>query len=484
VESGAYSLAEVRLLGLEVEVRSVQKKRSESDVHDGSGDCRSFHIRVRGEIVGSLKICSAEVGAFGPDETVRLEEIALDLGLGVETLRGRAAHGKLERQLVASQRLEAVGRLAGGVAHDFNNSLAVVLTYSGFARDSLHPSDPACADLEEISRAAEHAAGLTRQLLAFSRKQMLEPKVINLNDIVAGVENMLRRLLGEDILIFVHLDPRLGNVLADAEQLEQVIMNLVVNARDAMPSGGRLAIETDNVILDGEYEEEHASVEPGRYVRLSVTDTGLGMDAETRRRIFEPFFTTKERGSGSGLGLATVYGIVKQSGGNIWVYSEPGQGSTFRIYLPRVDAVAAERKPEAKSEPMVGSEVILLVEDEPCVRRAAERILVSCGYRVCSAGDGESALRLSREFEGPVDLLLTDVVMPKMSGRQLAERLKKERPDIKVLYMSGYTNNTIAQHGALQVGTHFVSKPFAAAELTRKVRQALDEPTDSCEPSA
>jgi PAS domain S-box-containing protein len=382
---------------------------------------------------------------------------------------------KLEEQLKLVQRLEAVGRLAGGVAHDFNNLLSVIISYAGFAVDALRESDPVHADIVEIQKAGQRAAALTRQLLAFSRKQILEPEVLSINKVVTGIESMLRRLLGEDIDIEVHRADELGSVLADPGQIEQVIMNLAVNARDAMPQGGKLTIETINAELDEDYAEQHVAVKPGRFVMLSVTDTGSGMDAETRAHIFEPFFTTKEKGKGTGLGLSTVYGIVKQSGGNIWVYSEPGRGTTFKVYLPRVDAPAADIKRRPVSVMATGSETVLLVEDEEAVRRLADRILRSAGYKVLTAAGGSEALLLCEKHDGVIDLLLTDVVMPHMSGRELAERLAKTSPKLKVLYMSGYTDNAIVHHGVLDPGTRFIGKPFAAAELTRKVREVLDE---------
>lgn len=380
-----------------------------------------------------------------------------------------------EEQLRVSQRLEAVGRLAGGVAHDFNNLLSVILSYAGFAADALRESDPVRADIVEIQTAGQRAATLTRQLLAFSRKQVLDPQALNLNEVVAGIESMLRRLLGEDVDIEVHLAQDIDSVMADVGQIEQVIMNLAVNARDAMPQGGKLTIETFNIELDGAYAAQHIATKPGRYVLLSVTDTGAGMDAEIRQHIFEPFFTTKEKGKGSGLGLATVYGIVKQSGGNIWVYSEPGCGTTFKIYLPRVDALATDVRRISTSVLATGDETVLIVEDEEAVRRAAERMLRSAGYVVLTAGSGIDALVLCQDGHKTIDLLLTDVVMPQMSGRDLAEKAVKLRPGLKVLYMSGYTDNAIVHHGVLDPGMHFIGKPFATAALTRKVREVLDD---------
>jgi PAS domain S-box-containing protein len=381
---------------------------------------------------------------------------------------------RTEEQLVASQKLDAIGRLAGGVAHDFNNLISVILSYAGFATEQLHESDPIRADVQEIVHAGERAAALTRQLLAFSRKQVLDPRPLSLDEVVRGLENMLRRLLGEDIAIERHTAADLGSVMADAAQLEQVIMNLAVNARDAMPHGGKLILETRNVDLDTEYAEHHVGVEPGPYAMLAVTDNGVGMDADTRSRVFEPFFTTKDVGKGTGLGLSTVYGVVRQSGGHIWVYSEPGRGTTFKIYLPRVDAPAVERKGRAAPITVTGSETILVVEDEDAVRRAAERILGSAGYHVLGAANAGEALLMCERFDGRIDLLLTDVVMPQMSGRELADRLRHLRPTLAVLYTSGYTDNAIVHHGVLDAGTHFIGKPFAAAALAQKVRDVLD----------
>jgi PAS domain S-box-containing protein len=382
---------------------------------------------------------------------------------------------RTEEQLVAAQRLEAVGRLAGGVAHDFNNMLSVILAHAEFLKEELHTSDPMWEDVEEIHEAGKRAAALTRQLLAFSRKQVLEPQVTNLNNVIEGIEGMLRRLLGEDISIEVKPAADLGNVMADPGQIEQVVMNLAVNARDAMPGGGKLTIDTCNVDLDEEYAVEHVSVAPGQYVRLSVSDNGTGMSSDVLKQIFEPFFTTKEKGKGTGLGLSTVYGIVKQSGGNIWTYSEPGLGTSFKIYLPRVDAPAIDHK---RSQPAIGAtghETILVVEDEDSVRRATERILRMAGYRVLTAANGGEALLLCEKEHDQIDLLLTDVVMPRMSGGELADRLKELCPELKVLFTSGYTDDAILHHGVLESGTRFIGKPFSVASITTKVREVLDE---------
>jgi PAS domain S-box-containing protein len=387
---------------------------------------------------------------------------------------------KTEEQLRASQRLESVGRLAGGVAHDFNNLLTVINTNATFALEGLPESHPVYQDVVEIRDAGKRAAALTRQLLAFSRKQVLAPVVLNVNTVVTGIMGMLRRLLGEDITITTHLAADLGSALVDAGQLEQVIMNLAVNARDAMAGGGRLTVETCNADVDECFAEQHAAVTPGRFVMLSVTDTGCGMDAATQEHIFEPFFTTKDKGKGTGLGLATVYGIIKQSGGHIWVYSKPGQGTAFKLYLPRVDAAAQAMAPVTRPVVSTGNETVLVVEDEDAVRRLVERILVAAGYRVHSASMVADALRLFAEHGANVDLLLTDVVMPQVSGRVLADRLAGQRPALKVLFMSGYTDDAIAHHGVLDPGTRLLGKPFSAAELTRKVRETLDGDQGPC----
>jgi two-component system cell cycle sensor histidine kinase/response regulator CckA len=383
---------------------------------------------------------------------------------------------QLEEQFRQAQKMEAVGRLAGGIAHDFNNLLMVIQGYADLLTDRLPEGDAMRRNAEQIQMASQRATSLTRQLLAFSRKQMLAPKVLNIQSVVSDMEKILRRLIGEDVELKTSAAPDLGLVMADRSQLEQVIMNLAVNARDAMPEGGRLTIEVANVELDSSFAESPAVVSPGKYVLLAVTDTGSGMDAATQAHIFEPFFTTKEKGKGTGLGLATVYGIVKQSGGYVWVYSEPGQGTAFKIYLPRIeeeDAHAAREARPAAQSLQHGSETILLVEDEKGVRELAREYLEMTGYTVLQAGDGLSALALAAKHSSPIHLLMTDVVMPGISGRELAERIKKIRPEVKVLYMSGYTDQAVVHHGILESDAVLLQKPFTLPTLASKLREIL-----------
>ena len=389
--------------------------------------------------------------------------------------RDITAHRTLEEQFRQAQKMEAVGRLAGGVAHDFNNLLMVMRGYTELMLGRLGANDPLRRNAEEIQKAADRATSLTQQLLAFSRKQVMQPRVFDLNAVVAETEKMLHRLIGEDIELATILGAELGRVKADPGQIEQVLLNLAVNARDAMPQGGQLVLETANVELTQAFARQHPGVTPGPHVLLAMSDTGTGMDEETQARIFEPFFTTKEKGKGTGLGLATVYGIVKQSGGYIWVHSEAGQGTTFEIYLPRVEeTVAADQEEQPASQSPSGSETVLLVEDEAPVRKLAREFLENGGYTVLEAEGPAQAIQLSDRHQGPIHLLVTDVVMPKMSGRELAERLASRRPETKVLYVSGYTDDAIVQHGVVGRGTSFLQKPFSLDALTRKVRAVLE----------
>jgi len=373
-----------------------------------------------------------------------------------------------------------VGRLAGGIAHDFNNLLTVIKGYTELALIRAKGMPELRSDIERIEDASERAAGLVRQLLAFSRRQVMQPKVLDLNSIVVGLDKLLRRLMDEDIQMVTVATEAVGAIKADPGQIEQVIMNLVVNARDAMPDGGRLTVETSNVELDALYARDHTSVKPGKYVMLAVSDTGIGMSAETVAHIFEPFYTTKESGRGTGLGLSTVYGIVKQSGGYIWVYSELSHGTTFKVYLPRVDeaveTAANAGKPAEPAKELSGRETILLVEDEPELRELTRTVLVARGYTVIEAGNAEEAERLAsdRRDGGKIHLLLTDVIMPGVSGRELAKRVLARQPSVRVLYMSGYTYNVIAQDGTLERGVAFLQKPFTPSALVEKVREVLD----------
>ena len=378
----------------------------------------------------------------------------------------------LEEQLRQSQKMEAIGQLAGGVAHDFNNLLTVIGGYSSILLIKLPPDSPFRASVEEIKKASDRASGLTRQLLAFSRKQILQPRILDLNTVVSDLDKMLRRLIGEHIDLLTITDPNLDNVKADPGQLEQVLLNLVVNARDAMPEGGKLTIETRNAVISKDYAQLHG-IPPGPYIMLTVSDTGCGMEAAVREHIFEPFFTTKEAGKGTGLGLATLYGIIKQSGGNVRVYSELGHGTTFKIYLPRAQEFAEIGELTGTKPTPKGTETVLLVEDEEQVRAILKQILENQGYHVLSASQGEEALAISQE-PGDIQLMITDVVMPQMSGRELAERMLSVRPSLRVLFMSGYTDDAIVRHGLLDEKLNFIQKPFDSATVARKVRDVLD----------
>jgi PAS domain S-box-containing protein len=433
-------------------------------------------------LVGVAMLDYPKCIAFAVDLTERRRAQDAETQLGLEAKGHRAGRARAEEalrqseeQLRQAQKMEAVGRLAGGVAHDFNNVLSVILSHGELILQDLKPADPLRADIEEICKAASRAAGLTRQLLTFSRQQVIEPKVLDLHELLMGMDKMLQRILGEDVELVSVAPKSSGRVKVDPSHIEQVILNLVVNARDAMPTGGKLTIETANVVLDESYALSHLPAKAGPYVMMAVSDTGTGIDRETQTHIFEPFFTTKEKGKGTGLGLSTVFGIVQQSGGNIWVYSEPGKGTTFKVYLPRVDAEVDVPRPQVAPPTLYGTETILLVEDEEQVRTIVLSILRRQGYRVIPAQHAGEALLLCEQHPGPIDLLLTDVVMPQMSGPQLAKRLASTRPEMKVLCMSGYTDDSIVRHGVLETGVAFLQKPVTPASLAKKVREVLDE---------
>jgi nitrogen-specific signal transduction histidine kinase len=380
----------------------------------------------------------------------------------------------LEEQLRQSQKMEAIGRLAGGIAHDFNNILTIIKGYSQLSLSELKEGHPLRENLEGIKKSTDRATDLIRKILAFSRRQVMEMKVLDLNTLLMDLDKLLHRVIGEDIELVAVLAEDLGRVKVDPGQIEQVILNMAVNAKDAMLNGGKLTIETANTELDEAYARSHLAVAPGRYVMLSVSDTGVGMSPEVKERIFEPFYTTKEKGKGTGLGLSTVYGIVKQSGGNIWVYSELGQGTTFKIYLPREEEPLEEiREKVVKEELPRGSETVLVVEDEEELRKLAVRFLQKQGYKVLEASHGDEALFISKKYEESIHLLITDVVMPGMSGRDLSERLTSLRPEIKTLYMSGHTHSAIIHHGVLEPGVNLLQKPFTPEALVRKVYEVL-----------
>ena len=434
-------------------------------------------LSASGGVLGAFAVYYREPYQPAPHDLDLIARVTHIAGIAIERERAEEALRQSEEQLRQAQKMESVGRLAGGLAHDFNNLLMVVGGYSQIILGRLGADDPLRGEVEEIAKAGKRAAALTRQLLAFSRKQVLVPKVLDLNAVVTNMESLLRRLIGEDITLRTALSPGLGHVRADPSQIEQVMMNLVVNARDAMPRGGQLTIETANVELGKPYVRRFLTSTPGPHVMLAVSDTGCGMDKATQARIFEPFFTTKEQGQGTGLGLATVYGIVKQSSGGIWVYSEVGKGTTFKVYLPLVeeapDATGPSTSPAGE---LHGSETILLVEDDEGVRKVTAKILKTHGYTVLEAGRGEEAFRVSGRHDGPISLMVTDVVMPGMSGRELAERLRSSRPGMKVLFISGYTDDTVVRHGVLEARMAFLQKPFTPSVLARKVREVLDAP--------
>jgi two-component system cell cycle sensor histidine kinase/response regulator CckA len=381
---------------------------------------------------------------------------------------------RLESQFLQAQKMEGIGRLAGGVAHDFNNLLTAILGYVEIATSKLGEGNPAYDYLSSIRGAAERGASLTRQLLAFARRQITEPRVVDLNGLVVQMQDLLRRVIGEDVELSIVTSRGLGSVRLDPAQFEQVLMNLVINARDAMPHGGLLTIETKNVELDEHYARQHQGVLPGQYVMLAVSDTGMGMTEEVSRHLFEPFFTTKPPGKGTGLGLATCYGIVKQNGGHIWVYSEHGRGSTFKIFLPRsLDRARPEASPDQSTASLSGHETVLVVEDEPLVRAISVEALETLGYRVLQASNGQEALGVSRSYDGNIDVVVSDVVMPIMGGPALMQHLRLERPHMKVLFVSGYTDDAIVRQGVLEPGVEFLQKPFPLATLARRIRDIL-----------
>jgi hypothetical protein len=426
-----------------------------------------WHHRVRSGQIIDVEIASHKIDFGGRPASLLVVHDVTD-------------RQRLEQQFLQAQKMEAIGRLAGGVAHDFNNLVAAIAGHGDLMLRRLGPQDPLRPNLEQIRAAADRAATLTKQLLAFGRKQVLQPRVVDLGEVVEQSASLLRRLIGEDVELTIHKKTA-ARVRADPVQVEQVVMNLAVNARDAMPRGGRLTIELDEVRLDQSYALNHVPLMPGPYVMLAVSDTGHGMDAETKQHIFEPFFTTKEVGKGTGLGLATVYGIVKQSGGYVWVYSEPGQGSTFKVYLPRVEETpeTVALPPAAPRSTVAATETILLLEDDAGVRELLREVLAEEGYQVLEASQPSEALRMARGHRGRIHLLLTDMVMPGMTGTDLARELARERRDLRVLYMSGYTAGAVADRGMVAEPSLFLQKPFSTDELYAKVRAALEGPPAS-----
>jgi signal transduction histidine kinase/CheY-like chemotaxis protein len=475
-------------LGAAAVARTVLKplERFVGFVHEvaATGDYRRrFEAARAGREIASLNDSYDQLVASLARQHTQLEQRSAELSATNEALRAQilereraeAALSQSEAQLRQAQKLDAIGRLAGGVAHDFNNLLTIILSYTHLLRNSMPDDSPMRADLDQINEAARRAGTLTHQLLAFSRKQVLQPRVIELPAVVEGIEQMLARLVGEDIALRAVSYPPVSRVKADPGQIEQVLLNLVANARDAMPKGGTLTISTRNVAEMEAQVHRAEGMRPGPWVLLAVTDTGTGMDEATKARIFEPFFTTKEPGKGTGLGLAMVYGIVKQSGGFIWVDTAPGKGTTFRLYLPPVQDVASTTAAAAPALPAArGNETVLVVEDETPVRELAERCLRAQGYRVLAAADGPEALLLAEQHRGSIDLLLTDVVMPHLSGKQLADLLLTNRPATRVLYMSGYPQDSVGSHRALLDGAELLQKPFLPEELARRVRTVLD----------
>lgn len=441
----------------------VEQRLKQGDQGETAESTYEFTVTTRN---GKKTILEASVSSIKYKQDYAIQGILRDITVRKE----------LEEQLLQSQKMEAIGQLAGGVAHDFNNLLTVIVGYSEMLLTGLDRNNPKFRELQQIRDAGNRAAALTRQLLAFSRKQILEPQIINLNDLITNLEKMLGRLIGENIDLSTYLAPDLTQIKADPGQIEQVIVNLAVNARDAMPQGGKLTIETDNIYLDEMYIRKHHGAKAGNYVLMTISDNGLGMDKATLDRIFEPFFTTKSKDKGTGLGLATVYGIIKQSGGNIWVYSEPGQGTVFKLYLPAVmeTGIASREKVEIQ-EKLSGNETILVVEDEESVLVFLEQVLEEFGYHLITARDGLEAINKAKKFKKTIHLLLSDVVMPHLSGKELALEIKKLHPETKICFMSGYTDNAIVHHGVLDENTNFIQKPFSPVALLKKVREVLDK---------
>jgi two-component system, cell cycle sensor histidine kinase and response regulator CckA len=459
------------LRGARVELLLPESKRA---AHSRQRDEYFDRPRARPMGIGLELAGRRKDGTEFPVE-VSLSTVETDDGIfGIAFISDISPRKALEAQLMHAQKMEAVGRLAGGVAHDFNNMLTVIAGYNRMILDELSTLDPLRGYAEEILKAADRAGALTNQLLAFSRRQVMQPRIINLNAVIGQTEKMLRRLIGEDVELVMSLDRGAGNIKADPNHIEQAIVNLAVNSRDAMPNGGRITIETGNVQIDETYVKTHMGVKPGDFVMIAVSDTGHGMDSATRQNIFEPFFTTKQQGKGTGLGLATVYGMVKQSGGDIWVYSEPGQGSTFKLYFPLVrEPVSPGLHDEVGISRQLSSETVMLVEDEAQVRELTAKMLKQLGYSVLTAENGEAALEVSKSFAREIALLVTDVVMPNMSGKQVADALVLCRPGLKVLFLSGYTENTVVNHGVLDSNVNFLPKPFSRETLGRKIREVL-----------
>jgi PAS domain S-box-containing protein len=430
---------------------------------------------IEGAVMGSLGLASFEPHHFSTEEINLAWSVADQLAGVLARVLLEEQRRQLEEQYYQAQKMEAVGRLTAGVAHDFNNLLTTINGFARLIQAELQPDDPLSEMAEMILRSGQRAADLVRQLLSFSRKQIIQPQVLNLNSVVSEMDKMLQRVIGEDINLKTVLTPELWPVKVDPTQIEQVIVNLVVNARDAMPKGGHLTLETANIVIDDKYVADHLEAQPGRYVLLAVSDTGCGMSHEVKARIFEPFFTTKELGQGTGLGLATVFGIVKQSGGDIWVYSEEGVGTAFKLYFPCIEErIMMPLRLETGSAMPLGSETVLLVEDDAGVRNLLQHIISKLGYRLLEARNGQEALRLIAHYPDPIHLLLTDVVMPGISGKILAEELSRTRPGMKTLFMSGYTDEAIAHHGVLNPGVAFLQKPFSPTSLAAKMRSVLD----------